>query len=278
MLYDFKRENELPDRLETDLVRILYYDFPQKYKHAYNSYEYTRLCTVLEGEKKISVNHDHYTYDSGQFLLMPAESYVDMTIDTPTKALVFELNDSLIQKVSGRVSLEYKIDYDALVEDKFLISQLTPELKDIIRKMSGTLESNGGKTEYILDLYAQELVYYLLKVKGSNQILTYEINNPINRAIQYMEKECMKPISIKQVANDLDMSEANFCQYFKKVTGISPKEYLTHLKMEKAREIITHESVTDTAMDLGYENISHFISLFKDKYGVTPKQYKKASG
>jgi AraC-like DNA-binding protein len=47
--------------------------------------------------------------------------------------------------------------------------------------------------------------------------------------------------------------------------------------MEKAKNIIAHGSVTEAAFDLGYENISYFISLFKDRYGVTPKQYKKLS-
>jgi AraC-like DNA-binding protein len=71
------------------------------------------------------------------------------------------------------------------------------------------------------------------------------------------------------------MSESNFCQYFKKITGVTPKEYLTDLKLSKAKDMIKHTSITDAAFDLGYENISYFISLFKNKYGMTPKQYKK---
>jgi AraC-like DNA-binding protein len=90
-----------------------------------------------------------------------------------------------------------------------------------------------------------------------------------------METEYAGRLSIKKIADDLGMSEANFSQRFKKIIGINPKEYLTRLKMKKAEAIIAHESVTDTAFDLGYENISHFIENFKAVYGITPKQYKK---
>jgi AraC-like DNA-binding protein len=45
--------------------------------------------------------------------------------------------------------------------------------------------------------------------------------------------------------------------------------------MEKAQELVGQLSVTDAAIELGYDNISHFIALFKSYYGLTPGQYKK---
>ncbi len=272
---DFNREHEMLGRLETDYLRILYYEFPEKFVGVYKSYEYTRLCTILEGEKTVFINNgDSLNYNSGEFLLMPQESYVNMLINTPTKALVFELNDTLIKKVSENVSMDFKIDYDVLIGDKFLFSKLSPQLKNTVAKISKMMSSNERDTKYILDILAQELVYYLIKIKGTNQVLSYEIANPINQAIKLMKEEYMSPISIKKVANELGMSEANFSQYFKKIIGISPKAYLTHLKMEKAKEIIEHQSVTDVAFDLGYENISNFINAFRKTYGITPKQYQ----
>jgi AraC-like DNA-binding protein len=56
--------------------------------------------------------------------------------------------------------------------------------------------------------------------------------------------------------------------------GITPKEYITNQKLAQAKEMLKNQNVTEVAYDLGYENISHFIALFKAKYGITPKQYK----
>lgn len=113
-------------------------------------------------------------------------------------------------------------------------------------------------------------------MKGANHVLRLEYNNPVYKAVKYMNENCTSPLSIKQISSDLNMSEANFCQYFKKIIGVTPKEYLTNLKLAKAKDLIKHTSVTEAAFDLGFENISHFITLFKNKYGVTPKQYQKA--
>lgn len=276
MLHNFSREPEFPERLETKYFRILSYEFPPGYAGVYRSREYTRFCTILDGEKTVSLNHGRrYRYDSSKFLLMPRESHVDMTITRPTKAVVFELNNDLTENVSRHVSLDLQTDYHGLVEDKFLLSRLTPQLRDILGRIRETVVLQQKDSKYILDLYAQELAYYLIKIKGAGQVLDLEPDHPVSQAVRYMQKEYAGRVSIKQLAADLGMSESNFSQQFKKIVGIGPKEYLTRIKMEKAEEIIAHESVTDTAFDLGYENISNFIENFKAVHGVTPKQYKK---
>ena len=274
MLHNFYRKLELSDRLETNYIRILYYDFSEKYSDDYKSYEYARLCTILEGEKTVAIGEHTFHYNSRQFMLMPPGSDVHMTIGRPTKAMVFELNDDLIRQVCEKVSTEYHIDYDLLIKDRLLCAPENSDLQDVLARIHRLLAENNQNAEYVLDLYAQELVYQMLQIKGVRQLLTLQPDNPVNKAIRFMKEQYRSPISIRQIAEGLGMSEANFSQYFKKVTGISPKEYLTNIKMEKARDIIQHSSVTDAAFDLGYENISHFITLFKERYGITPKQFQ----
>lgn len=275
MLTNFNRNYELSDRIETNFMRILYYDFAKNYSDTYKSYEYTRLCTILEGEKHVTINQDTFTYNNKKFLLMPPQTKVHMTIDTPTKALVFELDDNLIQKVSENVSLDYNVDYETLIQDQLLCAQENEEFQDVYHRIVKILTSQCNQKEYLIDLYAQELIYHLFQVKGVTQLLNCGLDNPIKKALCIIHNEYMHPITIQQIAAELNMSEANFCQYFKKIMRITPKEYLTDLRMEKAKELISNSTVTDVAYDLGYNNISLFINHFKEKYGITPKQYQK---
>jgi AraC-like DNA-binding protein len=276
MLTSFNRDLELVNGLETNYVRILYYVLSQNYSSSYKSYEYNRLCTILEGEKHVSVDDgSKFTYDKDKFLLLPPNSTIHMDIPVPTKALVFELNNVLLKNVTEKVSIDYDIDYNSLIKDNVLTSRLNKEIQGSITKIDSVLTKSNKNVEFLLDLYAQELVYNLIQIKGVNQVLNLETNNPVYKAVKYMHENCMSPISISQISSDLNMSDANFCQYFKKITGVTPKEYLTNLKLSKAKDMIRNASVTETAFELGYENISHFIALFKNKYGITPKQYKK---
>lgn len=275
MLDTFNRALELSDRTETEYLRILYYDFSRKYSGTYKSYEYPRLCTILDGEKEITIDDKaSFTYDNDQFLLMPPSSQVHMNIDRPTTALVFELSDILIEKVAQHSEEDGPTDYQTFVDDRLLCAKDNRQIKDILNKITVMLANPKKSNKYLLDLHAQELVYNLIQVKGVPQMLDLEFDNPVNKAINYMNEEYMNPITIGEIAYQLNMSEANFSQYFKKVTGITPKAYLTNIKLEKARQMIVSKNVTEVAYDLGYENVSHFIGLFRDKYGLTPKQYK----
>lgn len=130
MLNDFNRNLELIDGMETDYIKLLYYDLPTM-SCDYKSYEYPRLCTIIEGCKHVSVNSDtKFTYKPGQFILLPPYSNVHMDIDVPTKALVFELNDNLLKDVIDKISIDMDTDCDTFKEDNFFSAILTANLAD----------------------------------------------------------------------------------------------------------------------------------------------------
>lgn len=274
MLTSFNRDMEIIDSIETDYLRLLYYDLPPM-SDDYKSYEYSRLCTILEGRKNVSVNESpSFTYTPGEFILLPPQSSVHMNIEIPTKALVFELNNNLLKSVTEKVSIDIDADYDTLKESRFLLGEKTNELADCLDRLSYISLASKRNKEFLLDVYAQELVYNLVKIKGVKQIISLEQNHPIHKALKYIKENIKKPISISQLAYDLNMSEANFSNSFKKVTGISPRIYITDLKLTRAKEMLKNQTVSEVASNLGYDDLSYFIVLFKGKYGITPKQYQ----
>jgi len=274
MLTNFNRDLELVDGLESDYLKLLYYDLSPMSSN-YKTYEYSRLCTILEGRKHVAVNGDiNLTYNPGQFILLPPHSNVRMDIESSTKALVFEINDSLLKKVTEKLNVDLNTSYDTLNEDRFFYGEASNELGICLNKLSSICTIPDNNRQFLLDLYAQELIYYLIKIKGVQQVIHLEPDNPIHKAIKYIQENIKQPICISQLAYDLNMSDGNFSNYFKKIMGITPREYITNLKLIKAKEMLNTQNVTEVAYDLGYFNISHFILLFKNKYGITPKQFK----
>lgn len=274
MLTDFNRDLELVDSLETDYLKLLYYDLSPM-SGDYKSYENSRLCTILEGRKNVSVNKNtSFTYTPSQFILLPPQSTVHMDIDVPTKALVFELNDILLKLVTEKISADLGANYETLNESRFFLGNVNSDLSNCLNNINYiSLESNKNK-EFLLDLYAQELAYHLIKVKGIQQIINLEFSHPIHKALKYINENMKQQISISQLAYDLNMSETNFSNSFKKAMGVTPRVYITNLKLTQAKKMLKNQNVSEVANDLGFTDLSHFISLFKSKYGITPKQYQ----
>jgi AraC-like DNA-binding protein len=197
-----------------------------------------------------------------------------MKIDTSTKALVFELSKELLKKVTEKISIDLNADYDLLAESRFVHGDVTNELGICLNKFSSITTTYDKNREFLLDLYAQELIYYLVKIKGVQQVINLELDNPIHKAIKYIHDNIKHQISISQLAYDLNMSESNFSNSFKRLMNITPGEYIRNLKLIQAKEMLRTQNVTEVAYNLGYDNISHFIAIFKNKYGITPKQYQ----
>lgn len=273
MLFNFKRDLERLDGVETDNIKVLYYDLPAHFSGTYKTYEYSRLCTITQGEKHVSiVNNETFKYDSSKYLLLPPDSNVLMTINEPTKAVVYEINSDLIRQVREKVSNEYFFEYKTLSNSQYYVGNNNINLT--LNRITEEFLKNCNASNFLIDLFTQELVYHIIQNKGASQILNSENNNPVNKAIRYMNNNYMEPSNIKELAYDLHMSETNFCQYFKKITKNTPNQYFTKIRLKKAKEMLKDYSVTETSYNLGYSNISYFIMLFKGMYGLTPKQYK----
>jgi len=258
---------------ETDYVKLLYYDIPPNHIGKYKSHSYPRLCTILEGEKKVTVDNKKYIYDKNQSLMLPSHSNVLMEISQPTKALVFELNNQLIDQVikKSQVNIEGITNKKAT---ELILNNHKYDIEEDLEKLIEFGVEKRHKDKFLVDIYAQKLVYNLLNISSVNQCLVKGKDNPALRAADIMKNNIKENITLKDIAKKINMSESSFSQYFKKEMDLTPQKYLNNLKLEKSLNLLKKDSVTEVSFELGYDSPSHFIRIFKNKYKTTPKQYQ----
>ena len=99
----------------------------------------------------------------------------------------------------------------------------------------------------------------------------------LEQAFDYIDAHYCEKITLEEVASSVYMSSNYFSSYFRKVTNISFSDYVTRMRINRARELLreTDQNVTDIAMSCGFNNISNFYRLYKKHVGKPPKDEKQ---
>lgn len=102
------------------------------------------------------------------------------------------------------------------------------------------------------------------------------LDSRIQVVVDYIILHPTEQFTIKRMSEIAELSESRFRALFKKQIGKSPIEYLNEFKvMTAARKLlISGENISDIAYELGYEDTSYFIRVFKKHFCMTPKQYR----
>lgn len=97
------------------------------------------------------------------------------------------------------------------------------------------------------------------------------------RLQEWIENNLHLPLTIADLAMQVQLSEYHFAHMFKQSTGLPPHQYVLKKRLEKARHLIlnTQAGLTDIALDCGFSSASHFSHRFKHYYGYAPSQIRK---
>lgn len=117
---------------------------------------------------------------------------------------------------------------------------------------------------------------YSAKANERKQSSQEELDIKIKK---FIEENIYKELSLEIVAEGLHISAGHLSRVFKAKTGTTFSNYVTELKLQCAVRLLQEGKlpVKDVAARLGYHSVHHFIKIFREKYGYTPKEYQKIS-
>lgn len=151
--------------------------------------------------------------------------------------------------------------------------------KKVIKRMKKIRTAKGIEklTQFlsILDILAGSTEYDLLakqKILGQN----FQDCMRMNKIYEYIMDNFLKRITVKEVADQINMSESAFCRYFKKKTRKTFVSFLNEVKIGYASKLLLEENlnITQICYESGFENVSNFNRQFKSITKLTPSKYK----
>jgi AraC-like DNA-binding protein len=134
------------------------------------------------------------------------------------------------------------------------------------------LDACGAGQEVRLDLIAAELfmaVAGAVPSEGTN--CSAGVIRRIERAVDLIDAEHVRPLALRELATAAGMSSYHFSRVFRKVTGLPPHRYLATVRLRHAAAMLRRgASVTHACYATGFGSLSHFITAFGRRFGMSP--------
>lgn len=155
--------------------------------------------------------------------------------------------------------------------------------EDFQALLNRMLSENTKIDEYsfaLLACHLQELLLLLMRHSVMNEQEPQLLNSrdaDVLLATKYIYKNFQKSLTLEEVASIASLSPTYFSRKFKQVTGMGFKEYLNFVRLKHAQTALltTNNTITDIALEYGFNDSNYFKDLFKKFYGKSPREFRK---
>ncbi|MNO54622.1 HTH-type transcriptional regulator ChbR [compost metagenome] len=154
---------------------------------------------------------------------------------------------------------------------------LLNHITSIMKSCSDQLPGFEGAVKGHLFLMLSEIA---AEQKTCNRSNNRNENSKIERlktVIQYIQHNYHNPIRLSELAALVPMSEGQFCRFFKSMTRQTPMDYINSYRIRQAIELLREpeRKISDIALEVGYDNISYFIRVFRKIMSCSPSEFRK---
>lgn len=153
---------------------------------------------------------------------------------------------------------------------KTSIGSLSNDLKKLSDVFNSYLLSPDEFTDFTAKI-DQVLMDFKCGCEANNHIE----DDRIYKAIQYLEQNFERVVSLKEIANNCFLSETRFLHLFKEQTNLNFRRYQIWNRLIKSLALIHTQPLIETAHQFGFTDSSHYNRTFKETFGLSPKLLSK---
>lgn len=257
-----------------------------KYKKAVGAHrrviflkEHTILF-ALNGNKNIFLDDEVLNVNPNSIVLLKRGIY-GMTEVVPEgidyEALLLFFPEGLLQQFLR----QHHLQPDKIVTDPraYLMFPIDDLLDSFRKQYMLFFENRAANLEAILQLKLQEAFLLLLAGEHRESILTFlhGITHAQPANIEYIvNTHLFQPLTLAELAQLSGRSLASFKRDFQQYFHCAPKKWINEKRLAHARMLLLNDDmpVSEVALTCGFENVPHFIRIFKQEFGDTPHNFR----
>jgi AraC family transcriptional regulator len=206
--------------------------------------------------------------------IIPQGTALGIYGDDETEFIILALEPGFVHKIAD----------ESGITDTNLVRHLgirDPQIEYIALALKSEIDAGCPSGRIYGDGLAVALAARLLERYSAQLIVSHDCNAlmsgyTLRRVTNYIEDNLTKELTLAEIAAVAHLSPHYFSRAFRKCTGIPPHRYVIDRRIEKAKKLLSENylPLVEVGLSVGFQNQSHFTTLFHKRTGVTPKVYR----
>lgn len=268
-----------------------YIDFETETRYAFHTtingkdypqvHDFYELMLILYGDMNLMLDekNEFHLREGDLFLIRPYEvhskrtdsqcHYINLSFPQKTVDELFEYLDendvkNLLLQTERLLPVSLSMHDKEILEHRLVALNTIPRQEAKAKKRSLRL--------LLIDVIAQ---YYISNIPWKDT--SRDMPSWLVRTIAELNKKENFTMGTDFIYAGNQLSKEHICRYFRKYLKQSPSQYVNHLRLNYAANLLVHsdQQVLDICFESGFNNLGYFYRLFKEKYHVLPVEYRK---
>ncbi len=262
-----------------DFAYTKYEDDFSSYMHSHTASE---IIYVVNGYGSLDTLQGSYPMTRGTILLIngnilhtekqlsgkkPVEYYVVML-----ENIFFSNANTFSDREENRSDQVFRIDF---LEEHF------NRISELFNKMYGEMNASTSQCEKFTFAYLMNFLAILVRYTEINLQPSPKENNQYSSIVGYAKKyiDCYYNTAFKitDLAEKISVSYSHLCHKFKQELGLTPVEYKLAVQLDEAKAMLKNSDfrIGQICIQAGFNNFAYFTKMFRSRFGITPKEYRK---
>ena len=168
--------------------------------------------------------------------------------------------------------------YDIPLDEQIFFAGTPAAYTQLFKNMIEEFQTCKVGYREMLEMNLRQLFLMIQRTRLEKPpLVTTAVQQEMDFARQYFHEHYNEPINIEEYAQSRHTSISLFMRNFKKVYGVSPKQYLLNIRMNNAQNLLetTDYTVAEIAAIVGYDNSLYFSRIYHKQKGQAPSDYRK---
>ncbi|WP_053362238.1 AraC family transcriptional regulator [Bacillus sp. FJAT-27251] len=256
--------------------------------HSHQEYE----IYIFHGGSCRYIVHNHiYDLEPGDILLLDGKTLHKPNIEKNSDYVRSHIHFSphWIKDILAGMGSMYLLEAFEKLHHCLIRTKENPELKyleAVVSRLAEIKRTSPEKNQHAITemkvLLLQVLIivhrlgqHHSIKMTGKKMDKAEHAEN----IAEYIQKNYMNKLSIQTIAEALNLSKSYAAHVFKEMTGFTIMEYVMGCRLNQVKyllEIQPDKPLKEIAHECGFESVSHFSRYFREKVGVTAKEYRQS--